>query len=138
MARIAGVDLPRQKHVVIALTYIFGIGNSRSRSILETAKVDDGDITSGPAVRQFHPGDNLIAAYAIYNALVDKTALVEIYNRMMTPARPKTTGTYSYAGDRVMYSRTIGTFDCPASATARFISAGTSASVAYQYISGKF
>jgi small subunit ribosomal protein S13 len=41
MARIAGVDLPRQKHVVIALTYIFGIGNSRSRSILETAKVEE-------------------------------------------------------------------------------------------------
>jgi small subunit ribosomal protein S13 len=41
MARIAGVDLPRQKHVVIALTYIFGIGNSRARSILKTAKVDE-------------------------------------------------------------------------------------------------
>ena len=40
MARIAGVDLPRQKHIVIALTYIFGIGNSRARSILETAKVE--------------------------------------------------------------------------------------------------
>ena len=41
MARIAGVDLPRQKHVVIALTYIFGIGNSRARAILGTAKVDE-------------------------------------------------------------------------------------------------
>jgi len=41
MARIAGVDLPRQKHVVIALTYIFGIGNSRARSILGTAKVEE-------------------------------------------------------------------------------------------------
>jgi len=39
--------------------------------------------------------------------LLDKTALVEIYNRMMTPARPKTTATYSYAGDRVMYSHTV-------------------------------
>ena len=29
MARIAGVDLPRNKHIKIALTYIFGIGNSR-------------------------------------------------------------------------------------------------------------
>ena len=34
MARIAGVDLPRNKHIKIALTYIFGIGNSRSASIL--------------------------------------------------------------------------------------------------------
>ena len=40
MARIAGVDLPRNKHVVIALTYIYGIGHPRSARILEQAKVD--------------------------------------------------------------------------------------------------
>jgi small subunit ribosomal protein S13 len=40
MARIAGVDLPRNKHVVIGLTYIFGIGNSRSHKILQAAGVD--------------------------------------------------------------------------------------------------
>src|SRR5215831_15427125 len=40
MARIAGVDLPRNKHVNIALTYIYGIGHSRSRQILATAKVE--------------------------------------------------------------------------------------------------
>ena len=40
MARIAGVDLPRNKHVRIALTYIYGIGNSRSDSILSAAKVE--------------------------------------------------------------------------------------------------
>ena len=40
MARIAGVDLPRNKHVVIALTYIYGIGNPRSARILAAAKVD--------------------------------------------------------------------------------------------------
>ena len=40
MARIAGVDLPRNKHVDIALTYIYGIGNSRSRRLLATAKVE--------------------------------------------------------------------------------------------------
>ena len=40
MARIAGVDLPRNKHVSIALTYIFGIGNSRSKSILASAGVE--------------------------------------------------------------------------------------------------
>ena len=40
MARIAGVDLPRNKHVDIALTYIYGIGNSRSRRILSNAKVE--------------------------------------------------------------------------------------------------
>ncbi len=40
MARIAGVDLPRNKHVDIALTYIYGIGNSRSKRLLSTAKVE--------------------------------------------------------------------------------------------------
>ena len=40
MARIAGVDLPRNKHVKIALTYIFGIGNSRSARILGSANVE--------------------------------------------------------------------------------------------------
>ncbi|HST79408.1 MAG TPA: 30S ribosomal protein S13 [Verrucomicrobiae bacterium] len=40
MARIAGVDLPRNKHVDIALTYIYGIGNSRSKRLLTTAKVE--------------------------------------------------------------------------------------------------
>ena len=40
MARIAGVDLPRQKHINIALTYIYGIGHPRAGSILDEAKVD--------------------------------------------------------------------------------------------------
>ena len=35
MARIAGVDLPRDKRVEIGLTYIFGIGRTRSNEILE-------------------------------------------------------------------------------------------------------
>lgn len=39
MARIAGVDLPRNKRVVIALTYIYGVGNSTARSILKKAGV---------------------------------------------------------------------------------------------------
>ncbi len=41
MARIAGVDIPKQKRGVIALTYIFGIGRSRAQEILEQAKVDE-------------------------------------------------------------------------------------------------
>ncbi len=40
MARIAGIDLPRNKHVNIALTYIYGIGNPRSARILNQAKVE--------------------------------------------------------------------------------------------------
>jgi small subunit ribosomal protein S13 len=39
MARIAGVDLPRNKRMEIALTYIFGIGKATAARILETSKV---------------------------------------------------------------------------------------------------
>lgn len=40
MARIAGVDLPKDKHAWIALTYIYGIGPSRSRQILDKTNID--------------------------------------------------------------------------------------------------
>jgi small subunit ribosomal protein S13 len=40
MARIAGVDLPKEKRIEIALTYLYGIGPSRSRVILENTGVD--------------------------------------------------------------------------------------------------
>ncbi len=41
MARIAGVDLPRDKRMAIALTYIYGIGRTRARMICELAEVDE-------------------------------------------------------------------------------------------------
>ena len=41
MARIAGVDIPKHKRGVIALTYIFGIGKSRASNILKEAGVDE-------------------------------------------------------------------------------------------------
>jgi len=40
MARISGVDLPRQKRVEVALTYIFGIGQTRSVRILSQANIE--------------------------------------------------------------------------------------------------
>lgn len=55
MARIAGVDLPKNKSMEVALTYIYGIGRSKSREILKEAGVDfdtktddlaDSEITS--------------------------------------------------------------------------------------------
>ncbi|MGD2113684.1 MAG: 30S ribosomal protein S13, partial [Acidobacteriota bacterium] len=41
MARIAGVDLPQNKQVWVGLTYIYGIGQSRSKEILGQANVDE-------------------------------------------------------------------------------------------------
>ncbi len=40
MARIAGVDLPRDKRVEIGLTYVFGIGRSRSHQVLDALDID--------------------------------------------------------------------------------------------------
>ncbi|MBQ3438970.1 MAG: 30S ribosomal protein S13 [Bacteroidales bacterium] len=57
MARIAGVDLPNNKHGEIGLTYIFGIGRSSARKILDacgidrTIKVGDWDDTQIAAIR---------------------------------------------------------------------------------------
>jgi small subunit ribosomal protein S13 len=42
MARIAGVDLPRDKRVEIALTYIYGIGRNKAREIVRATRIDDG------------------------------------------------------------------------------------------------
>jgi small subunit ribosomal protein S13 len=41
MARIAGVDIPRDKRVVISLTYIYGIGRTRSVEILKTTGISE-------------------------------------------------------------------------------------------------
>ncbi|CAH0416584.1 30S ribosomal protein S13 [Periweissella fabaria] len=41
MARIAGIDLPRDKRIVIGLTYIYGIGNTTAKQILVDAKVSE-------------------------------------------------------------------------------------------------
>jgi len=46
LARIAGIDLPRNKRIEIALTYIFGIGHSTAGRVLQEAKVDPSTKTS--------------------------------------------------------------------------------------------
>jgi small subunit ribosomal protein S13 len=55
MARIAGVDLPRNKRMEIALTYIFGIGRKTSQKILDAAKIDlnlrSDDLTEGDVAK---------------------------------------------------------------------------------------
>lgn len=40
MARIAGVNIPDNKHAVISLTYIFGVGNTKAQAICETVGID--------------------------------------------------------------------------------------------------
>ena len=45
MARISGINIPLNKRVEIGLTYVYGIGRSTSRKILEEAKVKFPDVT---------------------------------------------------------------------------------------------
>ena len=55
MARIAGVDIPREKRIVVSLTYVFGIGRTRSEEILAAAGIDFSkrtkDLTDDEVVR---------------------------------------------------------------------------------------
>ncbi len=55
MARIAGVDIPRDKHIVIALTYIFGIGRSLAKKMLSDLKIEENrktkDLTEDEVVK---------------------------------------------------------------------------------------
>ncbi|NMO93430.1 30S ribosomal protein S13 [Actinomycetospora sp. TBRC 11914] len=63
MARISGVDLPREKRMEIALTYIFGIGRSQSRTILAETGIDpdlrskDLSDSDAAAIRAFIEGN---------------------------------------------------------------------------------
>ncbi len=76
MARIEGVDLPRNKRVDIGLTYIFGIGPTRSRIILDATKVDPAkrikDLTEDEVS---HLRDFIIQNYQIEGDLRRETQL---------------------------------------------------------------
>lgn len=67
MARIAGVDLPREKRVEIGLTYIYGIGRVSADRILEAAKVD-------PSTRVRDLTDDEVKRIS---AVIDETMTVE-------------------------------------------------------------
>lgn len=67
MARIAGVDLPKNKRIEIGLTYIYGIGRSTSRKILQEARID-------PDTKTDHLGDDQITAI---RELIDSRHKVE-------------------------------------------------------------
>ena len=67
MARIAGVDLPREKRVEIGLTYIYGIGRTSSNRILEAANVD-------PSTRVRDLTDDEVKRIS---AVIDETQTVE-------------------------------------------------------------
>ncbi|RED50007.1 30S ribosomal protein S13 [Seonamhaeicola aphaedonensis] len=75
MARIAGVDIPKHKRGVIALTYIYGVGKSRAQEILATAKVDEDIKVQDWDDDQISGIREAIAAYTIEGELRSETQL---------------------------------------------------------------
>ncbi|MAR97743.1 MAG: 30S ribosomal protein S13 [Formosa sp.] len=75
MARIAGVDIPKQKRGVISLTYIFGIGRSRAKEILASAKVDESTKVSDWTDEEIGNIRTAIGQYTIEGELRSETQL---------------------------------------------------------------
>ncbi|NVN17740.1 30S ribosomal protein S13 [Muricauda sp. HICW] len=75
MARIAGVDIPKQKRGVVSLTYIFGVGNSRAQEILKTAQVSEDTKVSDWTDDEIGRIREAVSAYTIEGELRSETSM---------------------------------------------------------------
>ncbi|WP_299532052.1 30S ribosomal protein S13 [Ulvibacterium sp.] len=75
MARIAGIDIPKHKRGVIALTYIFGIGKSRAQEILEKAQVSEDTKVSDWNDDEIGRIREAVSSYTIEGELRSETQL---------------------------------------------------------------
>ncbi len=75
MARIAGVDIPKNKRGAIALTYIYGIGKSRAKEILASAKVDESIKVDDWTDDQIGHIREAVSSYTIEGELRSETQL---------------------------------------------------------------
>ena len=75
MARISGVDIPKQKRGVIALTYIFGVGRSRAEEILAAAKVSEDKKVADWSDEETGAIREAVAAFKIEGELRSETQL---------------------------------------------------------------
>lgn len=75
MARILGVDIPNNKRVVISLTYVYGIGKSRSSEILAKAKIDENRKVSTLTDEELATIRKIAAEYMIEGDLRRETAM---------------------------------------------------------------
>ena len=75
MARIAGIDIPKNKRGVISLTYIFGIGNSRASKILDSAGVDHGKKVSDWSDAEIGKIREAVGSFTIEGELRSETQL---------------------------------------------------------------
>ena len=75
MARISGVDIPRDKRVVISLTYIFGIGRPTAKQILKDAGVDESKRVKDLTEEEFSNIRREVAKYNVEGDLRREVAL---------------------------------------------------------------
>jgi len=75
MARIAGVDIPKQKRGVISLTYIYGIGKSRAQEILAAAQVSEDTKVSDWTDEEIGKIREAVGAYTIEGELRSETSM---------------------------------------------------------------
>lgn len=75
MARIAGVDIPKQKRGAIALTYIFGIGRSRAQEIMEKAEVNEDTKVSDWSDDEIGRIREVVSSFKIEGELRSETQL---------------------------------------------------------------
>ena len=75
MARIAGVDIPKQKRGVVSLTYIYGIGRSRAKEILAKAKVDESTKVSDWTDEEIVNIRSAVSSFTIEGELRSETQL---------------------------------------------------------------
>ena len=75
MARIAGIDIPKNKRGVISLTYIFGIGNSRAKEILANAGVDESKKVSDWSASDISKSLEAVGSYTIEGELRSENQL---------------------------------------------------------------
>ena len=75
MARIAGVDIPKQKRGVIALTYIFGVGRNRAKEILIAAGVSEDTKVSDWNDDEISKIREAVSAFTIEGELCSETQL---------------------------------------------------------------
>jgi small subunit ribosomal protein S13 len=75
MARIAGVDLPRDKRVEIGLTYIYGIGRSRAKEIVGKAGIDPDTRVKDLTESEISTLRNIVDSYHVEGDLRRETAM---------------------------------------------------------------
>lgn len=75
MARIVGVDIPNEKRVVVALTYIYGIGNSIAKKVLKDANVSEDIRVKNLTDEQLNAIRAEVSKYKVEGDLRRETAL---------------------------------------------------------------